>query len=107
MRMICEDCHHVFDEEEAGVGKMLFPGSEVEPPEYDDMRCPECGSEDIEESALCPICGEYYRELDGDICKNCQSAIVEAIDDLAEKMADGDVQDAKDAIVAFVSEVMA
>lgn len=107
MKMICSDCGHVFNAEDAAGGKMLFPGSEVEPPEYEDDRCPECGSEDIEEAALCPICGEYFSTYDGDICGDCKVAIVDGVNDLADKLAEGDVQDAKDAIIAFISEVMA
>jgi predicted nucleic acid-binding Zn-ribbon protein len=59
MKLICNDCGHVFDESEWG----------------DYGECPSCNSADTEEARECPICGEYHNGfLDGHLiwcCPEC------------------------------------
>lgn len=103
-RYICKACGNSCREDELVV-KLIRSNDWYSPDEYDDPRCPECGSDDVWEAADCPICGEeYIAEGNGDICPDCERAIVKAIDDLAEKLGRYDVYDAKLAIVNFISE---
>lgn len=105
--LICLECGAIFEEEQLVGGKKVFAGSETEPPEYEERVCPECGSDWWEEAAKCAVCGKYYNGKDGDdICPDCQAAVVDTIDKLAEELSAGDVADARDAIVRFIAEVM-
>lgn len=106
--LICRECGHIFSEEELEGGQMISKGDEVNPPEYTELVCPECGSDWWTEADTCAVCGRYYHDEDGcDVCPECQVKIVEGINKMAEDLSVGDVQDGKDAIIAFIAEVMA
>jgi len=103
-RYICKTCGNSCNEDELVV-KLIRSNDWYSPDEYDDPRCPECGSDDVWEAEECPICGEYYIKEDGGaICPDCEEAIMEAIDDLAKNLNKYEPQQAKDEIINFIAE---
>ena len=106
--MICECCGHVFEDEDAAGGEMIYSGSEINPPEFAEPRCPECGSEDIEEADRCPVCGKWATSWDlrGGLCGDCINALADAIDGLVmERLGEGiQSHDAKEALIEYIQE---
>lgn len=61
--MKCDNCGTVFYEndfvlESVGDGRVI-------------TRCPNCGSEDFEDGAICNLCGEFVNFDYNGICKDC------------------------------------
>lgn len=106
--LICGYCGHVFKEEDCAGGKQLFHGSETEPPEYEELKCPECGCDAITEADQCKVCGKWYlKEHSYDLCPECQRKVNDGIRALVDEVLDGmDYADAWDAILEYITEAV-
>ena len=91
----CYDCHEYFQKDAAPVDAI-------------EMKCPECGSDDVTAIETCPICGGPVKNYADDICRDCQNRIVEAILDEVELMLgeDIDYKDALDAAWDYLADVI-
>lgn len=67
----CNDCEIEFDEP---VITKESTKTQVEDWVINVKRCPNCGSEDIEEMKLCK-CGEAYLQPSEDMCLDCYNSI--------------------------------
>ena len=82
-RYYCSDCGAIFDESDSGTYTEI-EGEGVMRGEIHYMCCPECGSDSLEDAAMCEYCGEWFREeelerdLDGEyICEECKRELME------------------------------
>lgn len=102
-RYFCKECGHVATEDEldyyeerdtgeGGYGNVM----------YSEARCPECGSEDLIEAKLCPVCGEWHGN-DNVICDPCTEDIRKAWIELLAKFPD---HADECEIVRYISEVI-
>ena len=81
--LICKECGHVFSEDDAAsfsedrgfIGNVRA---------YESVTaCPSCGSDDIAEAELCPVCDEFFNAEDirgletseGLVCPDCSKQI--------------------------------
>ena len=80
-KLICLHCGHVFDYDELGKQYDRSTGT------WDREECPNCGSEDFEEAAVCEECGDVVAADDiiYRLCRNC----VEKNETLENAMAYG------------------
>jgi hypothetical protein len=67
-KFICLHCGHHFDGDEI-VAKHYDRATGT----WDSEECPNCGSEDFEEAAQCPICKEWFSDDDMryGVCESC------------------------------------
>ena len=85
----CLDCEHEFD----------HPGTlkeHIEDNYYQEfLVCPNCGSEDYVEKHRCPVCDEWcFTKGEFDACGDCDGIIDEGLDEILEKLAPIDTQEA-------------
>ena len=73
--MICKHCHAVFDEPSTYYDRSTGA--------YDE-DCPECGSEDISEAGICPVCGETVANDEFENEKCCADCAI----NLRERLGD-------------------
>jgi hypothetical protein len=76
---ICNNCHSVFDEPCKDYDRSTGTN---------DTTCPECGSDDIEDAAICPVCGNWRADNNiafetehccADCAKRLKSAVADAL----------------------------
>lgn len=67
-KMICRQCGHVFDPNE-----VVYKYYDTDTGTYDREECPDCGSEDIEETERCVVCGNEHSpdSLEYGVCDDC------------------------------------
>ncbi len=81
--LACENCGHVFDEDDA-VHDIEYTGvvSEGYSEILDITRCPKCGDDYITEAHRCEYCGEWSADY---ICTECRQYIREALNRIVEQ----------------------
>lgn len=87
MKYFCDDCKEVFDEEDIELYRAWGTDSLGDYQEWDEERCPHCGSRDIYEDAVqCECCDDYFHpdDVECGICKNCINSVRDDIDEVLE-----------------------
>ena len=71
--LACENCGHVFNEEDA-IRETEYTGviSEGYHESFDVTRCPECGDDWVEEACRCEFCGKWSANF---VCQECKDLI--------------------------------
>lgn len=85
MKYFCDDCKEVFDEEDIRLRRAWGTDSLGDYEEWDEERCPHCGSREIYEDAVkCECCDDYFHpdDVECGICKNCINSVRDDIDEV-------------------------
>lgn len=89
-KMICLECGHVFDEEDAFVCEETLDVIDGRPYKETVCCCPECNGE-YEAASECDECGEYFRFdnlIGGIFCRECVTEFMKDLDLLREYAED-------------------
>lgn len=77
----CKQCKAVFDEEDTKIEDDSFSTEvwghqQTIPLKF--YRCPDCGSEDIDNAQQCERCHDYFPpdELDDSLCECCKEEVI-------------------------------